>query len=297
MRTPLVSIMMPCYNAAASLPFACASLIAQTATDWECIIVDDGSTDGSVEAATTIIDDRFRIHRLSVNRGRGFARQTALNLANGKYIAMLDADDWWYPAKMQVQLEVLESDINIAIISTGMAITDANNTLIGVRARNTDDIPVSTGYFGKLAMPPLAHAPSMLRSSIAKNFRYDPQFLLAQDVDYLVRYMSGRMYANINSPMYAYSEISSANIQKTVMALGFTRKMFLKHRTNQHLRARYLVATAAAKEVVYRAASAVGCYDLMIQRRSAPPSNADIQAFTHARNSIQHVLDTRTLAK
>ena len=93
----LVSVMMPVYNASASIPRALASLFAQSYEEWECIVVDDGSTDGSADVVTRCRDSRVRCVRLPENRGRAVARQTALDVANGRYLAFLDADDRWRP--------------------------------------------------------------------------------------------------------------------------------------------------------------------------------------------------------
>ena len=95
---------MPVHNSADSLPMALSSVVAQTFENWECIVVDDGSTDGSGEIAGMVRDRRIRVLRLDKNRGRGFARQIALEAAFGDLLCMLDADDWLYPEKLHMQV-------------------------------------------------------------------------------------------------------------------------------------------------------------------------------------------------
>jgi glycosyltransferase involved in cell wall biosynthesis len=99
---PLVSIITPVYNAAPWLPETFASVCAQTFTDWEQILVDDGSTDGSLDMieATAAEDPRFRWLRTSGRQGPAVARNTALEAARGRFIAFLDADDLWHPEKL-----------------------------------------------------------------------------------------------------------------------------------------------------------------------------------------------------
>jgi glycosyltransferase involved in cell wall biosynthesis len=111
---PLISVIMPAFNAADTILFALASLQAQTCGDWECIIVDDGSTDGSEQSVQAVCDARLRFHRLDRNQGRGYARQYGLTLAQGKYVAFLDADDWIYPNKLRDQLQLLEDEPEVA---------------------------------------------------------------------------------------------------------------------------------------------------------------------------------------
>ncbi|MGA2834478.1 MAG: glycosyltransferase family 2 protein [Terracidiphilus sp.] len=99
---PLVSVITPVYNAARWLPATLASVRAQTLTDWEHILVDDGSTDRSLDILETAAreDARFRVLRMERNSGPAVARNFALNAAQGRFIAILDADDLWAPEKL-----------------------------------------------------------------------------------------------------------------------------------------------------------------------------------------------------
>jgi teichuronic acid biosynthesis glycosyltransferase TuaG len=108
---PLVSIITPVYNAARWLPETLATVQAQTFTDWEHILVDDGSTDDSLaigeEAAAN--DPRVRLLRTSSNGGPSTARNVALDAARGRFIAFLDADDLWLPEKLARSVEWMTS--------------------------------------------------------------------------------------------------------------------------------------------------------------------------------------------
>ena len=99
---PRVSIITPIYNAARWLPETLASVRAQTFTDWEHVLVDDRSTDGSVEILESAAreDSRFRVLQTSRNVGPSAARNLALVAARARFIAFLDADDVWLPQKL-----------------------------------------------------------------------------------------------------------------------------------------------------------------------------------------------------
>jgi hypothetical protein len=99
---PLVSIITPVYNAAPWLRETMASVRAQTLTDWEQIMVDDGSSDNSVAIAeaAALEDSRFRLIRTPRNMGPSAARNLAIEAARGRFIAFLDADDLWLPEKL-----------------------------------------------------------------------------------------------------------------------------------------------------------------------------------------------------
>lgn len=104
---PMISVIMPVYNSLPYLKESYASVIAQTYADYEFIITDDGSTDGFDEWSTTVDDERVTILRQE-NSGASAARNTGILTATGKYIAFIDADDIWFPEKLEKQLEVLE---------------------------------------------------------------------------------------------------------------------------------------------------------------------------------------------
>lgn len=106
---PTVSIIMPVHNAAAFLAEAIASVQAQTMTNWELLAVDDGSTDGSAAILAEMAAKDARIHPLTTgaNKGAGHARNHAMDVARGKWLAFLDADDLWLPQKLAVQLQAM----------------------------------------------------------------------------------------------------------------------------------------------------------------------------------------------
>jgi glycosyltransferase involved in cell wall biosynthesis len=104
---PLVSIITPVFNAAHWLPETLATVRAQTLSDWEQILVDDGSTDGSAAIAEAAVaeDARFRLLRAPRQGGPSAARNLALDAARGRFIAFLDADDLWRPWKLACAVE------------------------------------------------------------------------------------------------------------------------------------------------------------------------------------------------
>ena len=105
---PTVSVIMPCYNAARFLPTSVGSVLAQTFTDWELIIVDDGSTDGTRQWLSVQQDPRISVIR-QPNRGVSAARNAGLQVAQGRYVAFLDADDTWSPRFMDRMLAALRA--------------------------------------------------------------------------------------------------------------------------------------------------------------------------------------------
>ncbi|MBO4599977.1 MAG: glycosyltransferase family 2 protein, partial [Bacteroidales bacterium] len=116
---PLFSIIMPLYNKAPYVRKAVESVVGQTYGDWELIIVDNGSTDGSGEIVTGIIDSRIRIVRLEDNIGPGGARNHGVALSDAPYICFLDADDWWEPSFLEEMAGLIERHPDAGIYGTG----------------------------------------------------------------------------------------------------------------------------------------------------------------------------------
>ena len=103
----LVSIIMPAYNCVDYISESIKSVQNQSYRNWELIVADDNSTDGTVDAVRSVAADDNRIHLLEtdINLGPAAARNRAINAAQGDYIAFLDSDDIWHPEKLEIQLK------------------------------------------------------------------------------------------------------------------------------------------------------------------------------------------------
>lgn len=115
-KKSLISIIIPCYNQGKYLTDTLVSVYQQTYKNWECIIVDDGSTDHTPEIAREWCakDDRFCIVKKD-NGGLSSARNAGLKIAKGEYIQFLDSDDFLHTEKFQIQLQFFNDDIDIVI--------------------------------------------------------------------------------------------------------------------------------------------------------------------------------------
>lgn len=115
--TPIVSVIVPCYNLATYLPETLNSIMDQSFSNWECIIVDDGSTDDSAEIAHVFAnkDSRFRIISLN-NSGVAIARNIGVEASLGKYLLFLDADDIITTCYMESAVYALEADPSLTVV-------------------------------------------------------------------------------------------------------------------------------------------------------------------------------------
>lgn len=109
---PLISIITPSHNSAQFISETIQSVLSQSISDWEMIIVDDCSTDNSVEVIQSFAaqDPRIKLIQLAENSGAAVARNTAIEAAKGRYIAFLDSDDAWLPNKLEKQIAFMQEN-------------------------------------------------------------------------------------------------------------------------------------------------------------------------------------------
>lgn len=107
---PVVSIVMPAYNSSATIGESIDSVLHQTFTDWELVIIDDCSEENIEEKVRGYSDKRIHYYRLAENHGVAHARNVAIKKARGRYLAFLDSDDLWLPEELECQIQFMEKN-------------------------------------------------------------------------------------------------------------------------------------------------------------------------------------------
>lgn len=176
LTSPLISIVLPSYNAGKYLQEAVESVINQTYTSYELLILDDGSTDGCTDFLNNISDNRIRLIRrkhnyiATINYG--------LSVAKGKYIARMDADDKMFPTRLADQVAVLERDKDITICATYMQQMGGNNIY-------NNGIEGTIKPFAHILLLGnfIAHPTVMIRTAFLNKHRlkYRPKYIYAED--------------------------------------------------------------------------------------------------------------------
>jgi glycosyltransferase involved in cell wall biosynthesis len=267
---PLISILTPVYNCADTLALGLASLQAQSLADWECIVVDDGSTDNPSATVAAASDRRIRLCRFPSNRGRGFARQKALERAAGNYVGWLDGDDWMYPEKLRLQLDLLEREPELAVVSTGAAIVNQKRELVGIR-RSSNDAPVLRGRIDSVGSLPFVFPASILRAELAKSTGFAASHRRCEDADFVWRGMLGKRYAIINHPLYVYREAGVTSPTKVLSSLNACCDIYWNLAGVGLVERAAAVAGARLKQAAYCGAALLGMWDQMIARRCRAP--------------------------
>lgn len=189
---PLVSVVIPSYQHAPYVQNAVESVLQQTITDIEVIVVDDGSTDGTPDIVAGIRDSRLQLVRLADNR-RDHARNIGLSLASGRYIAFQNSDDEWLPDKLAKQLVVMESRQDVGVVFTEVAlINDVNHPTAtwanglfcdGKQKRNSSEWLQQLYYANCLCI-----TSAMVRHNLLKQVgRFLPSLVQLSDIDMWIR--------------------------------------------------------------------------------------------------------------
>ncbi|NMG08967.1 glycosyltransferase family 2 protein [Brasilonema sp. UFV-L1] len=126
-----VTVIIPAYNAMKYLPETVESVLNQTLTDFEVLIINDGSSDGIVEWASQITDSRVRLISQE-NQGTAAARNKGIVESKGEYIAFLDADDIWEPTKLEKQAQCLDNNPLVGLVDAWTAFIDENSKPTGI---------------------------------------------------------------------------------------------------------------------------------------------------------------------
>jgi len=220
---PIVSIIVPCYNQSLYLQKAIASLQAQTLQDWECIIVDDGSTDNSVEIAANmaLCDPRIRVIQKR-NGGSASARNVGLDQAKGRYIQFLDADDMLDNEKLERQvadMDQTQSDISY----TAFCFAYSDGSISAKRFATLNRLTVITRWGLGSSMPPHAF---LYRAEFIQNnqLRFDEACRYREDWNWLIEcfqhrpklstlpnYLGAKYYQNLSGKTSSYTKMQAGN--------------------------------------------------------------------------------------
>ena len=220
----LITIGLSFYNDKSTLELAIKSVFAQTYQNWELILVDDGSTDGSLNIAKKITDKRVRLVTDGKNKGLIFRLNQIACLAKGKYLARMDADDLMHPARIEKQVEYLINNPDVDLVDTGAYSIYRNEIPKG--KRGLSDINTDAKYVIKHAM--LLHASVVGKTSWFLKNRYDEEYVRAEDYELWCRTFKYSKFRRIKEPLYIVRE-GKINIKNYLKSSQTIRKIVKKY--------------------------------------------------------------------
>lgn len=201
---PKVTVIIATYNAIAYLPSTIDSVIKQTFTDFEVLIVDDGSTDETVDWVSKLVDPRVRLIS-QANQGVAVARNQGITGARGEYVAFLDADDLWEPTKLEKQVKCLEENPLVGLVNTSIVNIDEQGKPLG--AVNASDVEGNVlKYIVEENLILCGSAPMVRRSCLEAVQGFDQKLMSAEDWDLWIRLAARYDFAVIREPLVLYRQ-------------------------------------------------------------------------------------------
>ena len=196
---PIITVLIPTYNCEQYIQEAVQSILDQTYTNFECIIIDDCSTDGTVDIIKTFNDPRINLIIKPKNSGYTNSLNYGLTIAKGKYIARMDGDDISLPNRFEKQIEVLEQDKDIIVCGSIFRIIDSE-TIITAPEKH-EDIKLAL-----LKDSCIGHPTAMIRKSVLDKHQifYDTNFEPAEDYDLWVKLSKLGKLHNLQEVLFLY---------------------------------------------------------------------------------------------
>jgi glycosyltransferase involved in cell wall biosynthesis len=225
---PVVSIVIPAHNAAKTIRQTIDSALAQTFTDFELIVIDDGSSDGTAEAVASVRDARVRL-KFAAQGGSAVARNRGIALARGEMICFLDADDLWAPTKLERQLEALRRHPEAGV---AYAWTDLVNERSEPLFRG-GHVALSGRVYPKLLVYNFLECgsnPMVRRSALEAAGGFNEQLVNSEDWDLWLRLSQQTEFVAVPETLVYYrmsEEAKSANVERQARnCLALVRSVF-----------------------------------------------------------------------
>ncbi len=234
MNKPAISVILPCFNAAETVGAAIESIQAQTCSDFELIVIDDGSTDGSLaEIRKYSADSRLKIVTNLRNVGLIDTLNAGLRVAQAELIARMDADDISSPNRLEKQLEFLKDNPAVDVIGTNMVGFRSDGSTLNFEYPSThEEILAAMLFFN-----PIAHPTVMMKKRVITMLDpfYQTRFLHAEDyAAWAMLSLRNIRFANLNEFLLQYrlsdKQVSSAKRNEQHASAQLVRKIFFDRR-------------------------------------------------------------------
>lgn len=201
---PLVSVVLPVYNALPYLKESVESILSQTYQNFELLLIDDCSTDGSNELLRKYVHADSRIKLIVNNENLKIVKSLnkGIHASQGKYIMRMDADDISLPTRMQLQVDYMENNPEVGVCGGSMELVDSSLVHVGIRRYYVDDKVIRKHIF---KFSPFSHPAIMFRKSVLEQTDlYDPKCLHGEDYDLYFRIGRIAKFGNLQEIILKY---------------------------------------------------------------------------------------------
>jgi glycosyltransferase involved in cell wall biosynthesis len=229
MTPPTVTVALSVFNGGQTLESAVRSVVEQTFTDWELLILDDGSTDGAIDKLPFLHDPRIVVVRDGKNIGLSGRLNQAIAMARGRYFARMDHDDLCHPERFAKQVAFLDENSGVDLLATQCATMDEEGNVHGV-------LPSAMTHAALYARPwlgfPMPHPSWMGRIEWFRRHRYqDPGPYCCEDQELLLRAYRISRYHTLPMQLLTYrvrSHTAWRKLWRTRMALGAVQYRYFR---------------------------------------------------------------------
>ncbi|WP_319423430.1 glycosyltransferase family 2 protein [Pleurocapsa sp. FMAR1] len=224
---PQVTIVIPAYNSLSYLPATLESVFQQTFTDFEVIVVNDGSTDETEKYVSSLNDPRLKLIN-QTNQGLSGARNTGITNAQGEYIAFLDADDLWKPTKLAKQVRCLEERSEVGLVYTWTALADQNCKPTGRLIVSDAEGDVSEQLLTELNFIGCGSTPLIRQECFEMVGLFDVELAATEDWDMWLRIATSYHFAVIKEPLVFYRANPTSLSKSHLLMWEFSCKVIEK---------------------------------------------------------------------
>jgi glycosyltransferase involved in cell wall biosynthesis len=230
--TPVISVLMPVYNAGPYLEEAIASVLDQTFSDFELLLFNDASTDNSAQIISSFSDQRIKSFSSEINQGHIFHLNAGLRLAKGEFIARMDADDVCMPERFEKQVAFLRHHPEVGVCGTLTTNINSNGEIIGHDVIETNDEALRLKLISNTCF---SHPTVMMRKSILQRnqIEYSAELFPAEDYAIWTLLAVRTKFANIPQKLVQYrkhsNQVSSVKQKLLDGALQKVRKINLEN--------------------------------------------------------------------
>lgn len=274
MEQPFISIGIPIYNAEKYLALAIQSVLNQSYENWELILIDDGSTDNSLQIAKSFEtkDRRIRVISDGQNKKLPYRLNQIIDEAKYDYIARMDSDDLIHPQRLETQIKFLEENTNYDLVSTG--VVSINQDSIAYGYRKVDSIYSKFDQSTK-AFPNIVHASILARTAWYKRNKYSTKYPRCEDFELWCRTASRNdlKLAVLPDLLYYYREEGLLEADKIInsyiQGLSIKKKYFDQQSLKSSLRTK-------AKILVIKNLNRLGLLQIIAKRRNMLKPNPNI---------------------
>lgn len=285
---PFITVGLCFYNREKTLANAIRSVLLQTYTNFELILIDDGSTDGSYNIAKSFSesDSRIKLIKGESNLGIPTRLNQVTDMAKGKYIARMDSDDMMMPQKLEKQLAVLVNNPEIDLVDCPVYIVDNNYNPVG-KWRSND---ISNLDIGKILRKKICfyHATLVAKTTWFKKNRYNTSFTRGSDFELWCRGFNGTTYARLEEYQYLYRDIDLSAGKYRQNRKGLRKTLRLHYKGN-------LTSAELKKEIgityiqsfVYSCIRFLRLQSFLSARRNQPLEKAEEETIRRHINNIK----------